>query len=339
MSRAERQTHTASAVIPLGMPASPHDALFKQTFTDLDNARGELRAALPDEVVALIDWSTLQVETGSFVDAALRSRFTDLLFSVNLAGRDARIYVLFEHTSKQDRWLPFRVLTYEVRIWEAWRRKHRKAKKLPPIVPVVLAQVKGELKARTLEEIIDFADGERVVLGPWLPQLSLVVDDLDALTDAALEKREMPPAARLALAALQHVRGKLTLDELIARLERWIEALPVDERGTEAIASLIEYIQSLRPEANLERLRAAVAKARPGVEDRMMTTLRELKEQGRAEGEAQALARVLLKQLTQRFTTVPDNARQKIAAANTATLERWIERVVAATTIESVLAD
>jgi predicted transposase/invertase (TIGR01784 family) len=118
------------------MPASPHDALFKQTFTDLDNARGELRAALPDEVVALIDWSTLQVETGSFVDAALRSRFTDLLFSVKLAGRDARIYVLFEHTSKQDRWLPFRVLTYEVRIWEAWRRKHKKGKKLPPIVPV-----------------------------------------------------------------------------------------------------------------------------------------------------------------------------------------------------------
>jgi hypothetical protein len=205
------------------------------------------------------------------------------------------------------------------------------------------AQVKGELKARTLEQIIDFADGERAVLAPWLPQLSLVVDDLDALTDAALEKRDMPPAARLALAALQHVRGELTLDELIGRLERWIEELPLDERGANAIVSLIEYIQSLRPEANLERLRAAVAKARPGVEDRLMTTLRELKEQGRtegrAEGEAHALARTLVRLLTLRFTTVPDDARQKIATASTTSLERWIERVVTATTIESVLAD
>ena len=68
------------------------------------------------------------------MDAALRSRLTDLLFSVKLAGRDARLYLLFEHQSEEDPLLPFRVLTYEVRIWEAWRRKHRKARKLPPII-------------------------------------------------------------------------------------------------------------------------------------------------------------------------------------------------------------
>ena len=135
-----------------------------------------------------------------------------------------------------------------MRIWEAWRRKHRKAKKLPPIVPVVLAQVKGKLRVRELHQVIDFADrAEQEALARWLPQLSLIVDDLGTLTDEALEGRDMPPAARLALAALQHVRGEMTLDELIERLERWIEALPEDERGRNAILSLLEYIQSVRP--------------------------------------------------------------------------------------------
>lgn len=100
------------------MPA--HDALFKAAFTDLDSARGELRAALGPTIAARIDWDTLEVVKGSFVDAALRYRHTDLLFSVKLDRRDARIYVLFEHQSDVDAMMPFRFLGYEVRIWEQW---------------------------------------------------------------------------------------------------------------------------------------------------------------------------------------------------------------------------
>lgn len=75
------------------MTARPHDAFFKETFSDLDNARGELRSILPPEVSALIDWSTLRLETGTFVDEALRETLTDLLFTVQIRGREARLYL------------------------------------------------------------------------------------------------------------------------------------------------------------------------------------------------------------------------------------------------------
>ena len=46
-----------------------------------------------------IDWDTLKVEAGSYVDAVLADRYSDLLFSA-LAGPDrVLLYVLFEQQS------------------------------------------------------------------------------------------------------------------------------------------------------------------------------------------------------------------------------------------------
>ena len=47
--------------------ANPHDAYAKSVFRRLPHARGLFRAYLPDEVAALFDWRTLQLETESFL--------------------------------------------------------------------------------------------------------------------------------------------------------------------------------------------------------------------------------------------------------------------------------
>jgi predicted transposase YdaD len=72
------------------MSTTPHDALFKTIFSQPEHAAGELRLALPPSLVAHIDFATLTLRPGSFVDEALRERSTDLLFSVQLAGRYQR---------------------------------------------------------------------------------------------------------------------------------------------------------------------------------------------------------------------------------------------------------
>ena len=43
-------------------PTQPHDALVKWTFSQREHAAGLLKAALPPEVVAAVDWGTLRVE-------------------------------------------------------------------------------------------------------------------------------------------------------------------------------------------------------------------------------------------------------------------------------------
>ena len=46
----------------------PHDKLVKSTFSDPDNARAFLQAHLPRKLTRRIDWSTLALVSGSFID-------------------------------------------------------------------------------------------------------------------------------------------------------------------------------------------------------------------------------------------------------------------------------
>ena len=101
-------------------PTNPHDAFFKWAFSTPEHAEGELRHVLPPAVVERIDWPSLSLCPGSFVDDVFQDRHTDLLFSVRLSGRPAWLYVLLEHQSSTDELMPYRLLRYMVRIWERW---------------------------------------------------------------------------------------------------------------------------------------------------------------------------------------------------------------------------
>ena len=63
---------------------------------------------LPPRLAAAIDFDTLALAPGSFVDEALRERHTDLLYAVRLRERDALSYLVFEHQSVVDPLMPFR---------------------------------------------------------------------------------------------------------------------------------------------------------------------------------------------------------------------------------------
>jgi len=101
----------------------PHDKVFKKAFGRLDLSRSFFRNYLPPRLVEAIDWNTLQLEPGSFVDERLAGSASDLLFSARVRGDPVFLYFLFEHQSTVDPAMPFRLLGYMVRIWEDWPRR------------------------------------------------------------------------------------------------------------------------------------------------------------------------------------------------------------------------
>ncbi len=97
-------------------------------------------------------------------------------------------------------------------------------------------------------------------------------------------------------------------------------------------------------ESGIARARAWVPKfSLPVRVDIVMTTAQQLIEQGKAEGKAEGrrstLRELLLKQLKFHFEALPPDALAKIEAADTPTLERWFERLLTATSLESVFGD
>ena len=58
-----------------------------------------------------------------------------------------------------------------------------------------------------------------------------------------------------------------------------------------------------------------------------------------ARGEARGRRDVLLRQLGLRFPPLSDETKAKVLAADDATLDRWVDRVITAPSLEAVLAD
>ena len=121
-------------------PFHAHDRLFRAGLSNPAAAAAFLIDRLPPEVAARIDWTTLKLEPGSFVDPDLRLAESDLLFSAKADGREISIYVLFEHQSTRDPYLPMRLLRYMVRIWHRWELTPENRPPYPQIVSIVLAQ-------------------------------------------------------------------------------------------------------------------------------------------------------------------------------------------------------
>ena len=120
----------------------PHDKLFRAVFGDTREAESFLCAYLPVALAERLEWPTLSLVETSFVDEALRESESDLLYSIQVAesAHPALLYLLFEHQSKPDPWMRFRLLKYMCRIWDESFKESPAQSELRPIIPVVFYQ-------------------------------------------------------------------------------------------------------------------------------------------------------------------------------------------------------
>ena len=91
----------------------PHDRFLKEILSKPEHAAGVLRCALTAELAAQLDWSTLRLINGSYVEPDLKASFSDLVFEVQVrAGGEALVYCLWENQSTEDEMMPQRLLAY-----------------------------------------------------------------------------------------------------------------------------------------------------------------------------------------------------------------------------------
>lgn len=326
---------------------NPHDALFRAVFGTAALMAEELRAVLPAELAVHLDFNSLTPIPARFVDAQLQGAESDLLFSAQLAGRSAFVYVLVEHQSEPDRFMPLRLLRYIGRILDAHPRQHPLEQTLPAVIPIVLCHdLKPWPYPLDMAALYDLAPDARTALAPYLPNFRFMLDDLAAVAVSTLVARATSPLVTVTLFSLKRARHAEDLLVELAGIARQFGDLEHANSVDEQLSALLQYIWTVAHVDRVQRLQFARTHAGPKVETMMKTPAEQCRDEGRAEGEARGRAegeakgsaKTLLKLMQLKFGSVPDDVASAITSASLQQLERWTERMLNADSAEQVVA-
>jgi hypothetical protein len=322
-------------------PTSPHDAVFKAIFSQPENAVLLLREGLPPELFQRLEPASLGVVASGFVDDELRSSHSDLLLKASLVdGPDVLVYVLIEHQRTTDPLMPYRLLRYIVRAWEAWLRENDGAKRLPAVIPLVVHQGAQAWSGPTrVRETIDLPANLLAGLERHLPSLELQLIDLGDRSEAAIAALEGSAAARFALLLMFAAARAIDFLGVVERHADMLRALYAESHGRENLGILVSYTL-LVGRVDVGELGASMRKAvGPEASEVVMTTGQQLIERGREQGLEQGrkqLRDVLARLLRARFGTLDDVVLARLDNASAQDLARWADRELAATRLEDV---
>jgi predicted transposase YdaD len=253
----------------------PHDKLFKATFSDPRNAAAFLRHHLGGPLPALVDWDSLALQSGSFIDPQMAGSEADLLFSAKISGSDALFYILWEHQRSEAPLMGLRLLSYMVRIWKRHAREGGPSTKLAPILPLVLAQDSDRWKTSTrFHELFAFPQGGWAAASDCTPDFAF---RLLELVDLPYEDIRGTPEGILALRSLKAE----PLGELLHSLV-WDRGI-IAGVATEAVERFFRYV--LNADVDREAFKAKVfAQGSTTLTSTAMTLAEQFRQEGRHEG-------------------------------------------------------
>jgi len=260
----------------------PHDAMVRAVLSDLSEASSFLQRYVPEELSRTLNWSTLRLYPGSFVDEDLRRSQTDVLYEVERVENDASLwlYILLEHQSTPDRWMRFRLLKYCCRIWDMHLAQRPTPRELRPIAPLVFYQ--GE---RTWSHSTEFADlfAESVRDWSWTPRFRHELIDQSRLQPEEVRGELKEQLMQLLLIAAYH--PALAWISQAAALLASLSSMP-PSGGVNYIRVFVRYLLSTQEPERVAAFREALRQQAPEVGENLMTTYaQELLAEGEERGE------------------------------------------------------
>ena len=264
----------------------PHDKYFRSVFSNEADAAGLLRAYVPAAVARPLRWSTLTWIPGRFVSSGWHDSESDLLFSIEReptaqqpVATPVLLYVLLEHRSSPDPWMPLRVLNYCTQVWMRWRKTHPNDAGLPLIVPLVFYHgAEPWPYQREFAELFSNAAPQ----WRWVPRFEHLLIDQTQRGPGLVPGGLVARLAQIALmAAFRKAREELF--EWAARLMGELYRVQGD-RAFEEVIKHVEYLLATQPDKHLATFAAALRRNVPGRGGDVMNYMQQLIERGRREG-------------------------------------------------------
>ena len=117
-----------------------HDAAYKNLFTDPEMVASLLRRFVPADIVAEMDFSSLEPFPSERIAEDRRERRNDIVWRVRLKESFCYLLFLLEFQSREDWWMAVRILAYTALLWQDIIKADKlgAGDRLPPVFPLVL---------------------------------------------------------------------------------------------------------------------------------------------------------------------------------------------------------
>ena len=161
---------------------TPHDYLFKATFSIVSEVESFIRSYLPTWLANSLDYATLKQASTSYVSETLRQYFSDMVYTCQWQATDAtnrkviQIALLLEHKSYQPKNIYLQLLRY---LTESYQHQHQKGKKLQLVIPIVVYHGREKWRQRSFA---DYFQLPHELLLPYLPSFEYELVDLSKVS-------------------------------------------------------------------------------------------------------------------------------------------------------------
>lgn len=160
-----------------------HDQFVKLNLENRDIAKTFVKLHAPKYILKKCNLKTLEICPNSHIDENLKTSCSDIVYKIKT--KDDRdyiyVYVLVEHQSTPDEWMPIRILGYQLEVIKTHAKTYGLKDGIPLVVPLVLYN--GEVspypyKCDVADMFMDREMYEQVGLGKFnLVDLSIINDD------------------------------------------------------------------------------------------------------------------------------------------------------------------
>jgi hypothetical protein len=307
-----------------------HDISYRLFFSHARMVCDLLREMIGETWVELIDFASAERVNASFVSETRRSRESDVIWKFRRrdTGDPVYVYVLLEFQSRPDRYMPVRLMTYTGLFYEHLIAEGRLSPsgRLPQVIPVVLYNgLAAWGTPLDLAELIERFDSSAEA---YVPHLRYKLVHEAAYGEEELAKKDSP------VADLFHLERSASWQDVLIGVERLQEHVKFDEEP-ELYRAFLGWLRELifprlglTPDEIPQGL--TLKEFEPMLAERIDSWNEKVRQEGRQEGLQEGEAKTLLLFLETRFGPVDQATRDRITAADTHHLVKWVKRVVTA---------
>ena len=333
---------------PASGQGQPHDGLIRSALESLDNVRSAVAAVLPAKLLARLDLTSLRPAPARIVDTLLHARESDALWELPFRGLDQSLWVLIpaEVQAKSDVDMALRTLGVQVRLWEQQRRL---GLPLTAVIPLVISHGADWRAPRTMLERLKLPPHIEVLVAPFIPTSTYLVEDLARYSPEELAARtELSVSLRAAYFMLQRSRAASALEEELLLIADDLRALSQNPAFHHYLTLLLRYTFQTA-NGDMDAVHALLRRTLdPSMESQMGTLAEQLIQRGRTEGIREGRAEgiqegvlngqreVLARLLALKFGVLPSAAQERIACATHDQLAEYTLRVLSAETLDAV---